>query len=433
MKTVILVAPHFFPSFLPAVHRARLWATHLPDFGWKPIVVTTEPRYYECQIDQQLNDLLPAGLEVVRTRALPTKPLRIIGNLGMRAALWYYRAIRDLARTRRIDFVHITCDSFPAALIGPSIAKRLGIPYGIDYQDPWIPETPPTARFATKAWFAQRLSRLLEPVAVRDARLITGINERYFSSMLARNPEVARRAVTAGMAFGASPGDFEFLAAHPRATTVFDPADGNIHLFYAGALLPQANPILERFLESVQLLRERSEWGRNLRVHFVGTGIHESDPARGHTVTPYIRKWKLDGVVDELPSRIPYLDVLNHLVAAQGTLVIGSLEPHYSPSKIYQAALSGHPVLALLHAECSAASLVEESHAGQVLRFTPQALPEPQAIADALESLYGPAPASRPPLDRSVFDRESARESARLLAQALDVALARESSERRIP
>src|SRR5947209_7071691 len=73
MKTVVIVAPHFLPSFLASVHRARLLAYHLPEFGWKPIILTTDPKYYECQLDWELLDLLPEDLEIVKVKAFPTK------------------------------------------------------------------------------------------------------------------------------------------------------------------------------------------------------------------------------------------------------------------------------------------------------------------------------------------------------------------------
>ena len=44
-KQVALVSAHFPPSHLAGVHRARLWAQYLPEFGWTPIVVTTQERH----------------------------------------------------------------------------------------------------------------------------------------------------------------------------------------------------------------------------------------------------------------------------------------------------------------------------------------------------------------------------------------------------
>jgi hypothetical protein len=425
MKTVVLVAPHFFPSFLPSVHRARLWAYHLPEFGWQPIVVTTDPKYYECQTDDDLLDLLPKELRVIRTRALPTRPVRLIGNLGFRSLWWYYAAVRELAARERIDFVHFTCDSFPAALAGRAIDKYLGIPYGIDYQDPWIPETPTNYRPLSKAWLAQRISGVLEPIAIRNARLITGINERYFESALRRNPRVRERAETAGMPFGSSERDFAFLASHPRKAFLFDPDDGKLHLIYAGALLPKAFAVLDRLLGAVALMTRNPGMASRLRIHFVGTGLSENDPARGHTVQPFVDKWKLGEFVDEMPSRIKYIDVLNHLGKSAAVLVIGSTEPHYSPSKIYQSVLSRRPVFALLHEDCTAIGPLRASNAAVICGFREDALPDSGRLAVALEAFLTQFPYDADKVNWGAFDSESARDSTKVLAGALDRALAR--------
>ena len=49
------------------------------------------------------------------------------------------------------------------------------------------------------------------------------------------------------------------------------------------------------------------------------------------------------------PNGCRILDVLTHLDAASGILVLGSTEPHYRPSKVFQSLMSRRPVLALLH------------------------------------------------------------------------------------
>ncbi len=163
-----------------------------------------DPKYYQCQIDLELMELLPEDLEIVNARAFPTTPIRIVGDVGLRSLPWYYRAVRKLAAEQRIDFLHITIPSNMAALLGPRVERKLGIPYGIDYIDPWVPETPTGDRFLSKAWVATGLARLLEPMAVRRARLITGINDAYFASVLARNPKLRQRVVTAAMPYGSS-------------------------------------------------------------------------------------------------------------------------------------------------------------------------------------------------------------------------------------
>lgn len=428
MKTVVLVAPHFLPSFLPSVHRSRLWAYHLEEFGWKPIILTTDPRYYECSISEDMLALLPQDLEIIRTRAIPTKPVRWIGDIALRSLWWYRRALHGLARSGRMDFLHFTIPAANASLLGPGVYRKFGIPYGLDYIDPWVPETDPHDRLLSKAWFAHRLAQILEPIAVHDARLITGINNAYFESVLRRNPHLRERAETAGMPYGGSERDFETLQRNPRVPFLFDPADGRIHLIYAGALLPKAITVLDRLLAAVSLLRGRNPaLAQRLRVHFVGTGLYESDATRGHVVEPYIRKHGVADIVSELSSRIPYLDVLNHLAQATAILVIGSTEIHYSPSKIYQSAMSCRPVFSLLHENSTAVPTMRSSNAGEVFTFSEQALPDPNELSLALQRFLESLTGKPTNVNWTAFADVSARESSRVLARALDRAVSRET------
>jgi hypothetical protein len=142
MRRVALFAAHFPPSNLTSVHRARLWAQHLHEFGWNPIIVTTHWRYYEESLDWELCDLLDPRLEIIRTPAFPTKPLRVVGDIGIRGLPWHLGALRRLLRHDQIDFLHITIPSNISAILGELIFRRQPIAFGIDYIDPWVLERP---------------------------------------------------------------------------------------------------------------------------------------------------------------------------------------------------------------------------------------------------------------------------------------------------
>lgn len=431
MKKLVLFAAHFPPSNLTSVHRARLWAKHLPEFGWEPIVVTTHHRHYEERLDWKLVDLVPKELRVVRTSAFPTRPLRVVGDLGARGLPWHYRALARLAGRGEMDFLHVTIPSTTSALLGRLIHRRHGIPYGIDYIDPWVHEWPGSERPLTKAWTAARLARVLEPWAVREASLITGVAPLYFEDVLARNPALRARVVTAAMPYGGSEQDLELARASGQAPYLFDPADGRFHVVYAGALLPHAVPLLERLLDGLKGLREREPaLAERIRLHFVGTGRAPDDP-RGHSVQPHVDARRLGDVVDEHPTRIPYLDVLVHLVHAGGVLVLGSTERHYTPSKVYQAVLARRPVLAVLHRESAAVEPFRRLGAGPLVPFDDAAWPSADAFAHALVEL-----ATRPydpgQVRWDLLEEHSARASASALATAVDRALAREPRRGRL-
>ena len=245
VKRVALFAAHFPPSNLAGVHRARLWAQHLHEFGWQPIIVTTHWRHYEESLDWELCELLDPDLEIIRTAALPTKPVRVVGDIGVRGFAWHLAALRRLIRERRIEFLHITVPSFYSALLGELAVKDQPIAFGIDYIDPWVHVWPEAERRFSKAWVSMKLGEALEPRAVRQASLITGITEGYYSGVFERNPHLHRQAVAAAMPYGNSARDFEIVARRSREPYLFNPNDGAFHMIYAGAMLPKAYRVLD--------------------------------------------------------------------------------------------------------------------------------------------------------------------------------------------
>src|SRR4051812_38334761 len=100
-RTVALVAAHFPPSNLAGVHRARLLSQHLEEFGWQPIIVTTHWRHYEEALDWGLVSLINPAVEIIRTAAFPTRPLRIVGDIGVRALPWHFAAVQKLRKEQR--------------------------------------------------------------------------------------------------------------------------------------------------------------------------------------------------------------------------------------------------------------------------------------------------------------------------------------------
>lgn len=420
MKRLALLSTYFPPGNLAGVHRARLWSQYLREFGWEPTIVTTDSSYYEERLDPALTTLVPPDAKVIYTRALPARPIRLVGDLGIRAFWWHYKALSELAARGQIDFLLITVASHYSSVLGRMIHRRFGIRYGIDYQDPWISESPRTYRPLSKAWANQKLARILEPWAVRDAALITGVAPGYYSGVLERNPGVAARAVTAAMPIGGSEKDFEIVRKASPPPFLFDPDDGLFHIIYAGALLPAGVTVVEAFLQGLARLRANTPAAAaRLRVHFVGTGRSPNDE-QGHQILPLAQKAAVTDMVTEHPHRIGYVDSLNHLMRAKAVLVLGSTERHYTPSKLFLAVLSRRPVLAVLHEASTAVDMLAAAGAGRTIVLPEGTVPDPAVIAVELQALVERPAYDPDAVDWSAFDTYSARNSARLLAAALD-------------
>ncbi len=425
MKKVLIVAPHFVPSNLAGVHRSRLLSLHLKEFGWEPVIVTVHHRFYEEKLDWELAKLVPEALRIERVAALPTKPIRLVGDVGIRGFVPVLARIVRLARREKADFLYITIPSNYAALLGRPARLLTGIPYGIDYIDPWVtPPLPGEGRWS-KARISQRLARLLEPVAVKGASLITGVAERYYGGVLERNPRLKQQAVTAAMPYGADAQDNEVARSLGLATPLFEDGFMGFRLMYAGAMLPRAYAPLEALMGAV---RGAKDAFGDARLHFIGTGKRPDDP-QGFNIKPLAERYGLWGTaVTEDPARIGYMQVLAHLEASDAVFVLGSTEPHYTPSKVFQAVLSRKPIFAVLHQASTAVSVIRETGAGMVLTF--------RGEEDMATIREGFVPAFKEfrrfcegfdpdQVDMARFEAYSARNMARTLAQALDEALER--------
>jgi len=421
-RRVLIVAPHFPPSNLAGVHRSRLFAHHLPAFGWEPIVISVGPGHYEEKLDPNLAALVAQDLRVERVGALPTRPVRIVGDIGIRAFVPLLRRILKVIDGEGADFLYIPIPSFYASLLGRIVHRLRGIPYGIDYIDPWVHE--PTGNENLKGKVALALAKLLEPVAVKDAMLITGVAASYYEPVLLRNPDLRSDLVTAAMPYGGEAADHNAVRSSGMGPTLFQPDENCFTLVYAGALLPRATATLERVCAALAAEPERSI---GVKFVFIGTGKTPDDP-NGYNVRPIAERYGVYGVsIVEYPARIPYLDVLAHLEAADGIFVLGSTEPHYTPSKIYQGVLANKPIFAILHSASTGCSVIQQTRAGMTLEFDGEANVEiiQRNFWDEFDRFRDFAGNFDPrDVDQTAFESYSARTVTGILASALDRALA---------
>lgn len=366
MRRVLMISPHFPPDSTAGTHRVRLLAPHLPAHGWEPTVLTVDPRDYEGALDPALADSVPADLRVVRARAWPTRVTRTIGigDLGLRAFHGLRRQASRLMATERFDALFITIYPAYPALLGPVLKKRFGVPFVLDYQDPWVGQWGRTVGADADGHpdFKSRASRAaalrLEPIALRAADGVTAVSRATYEQALERTRDAAP-TITAELPIGWDERDFAFLRERrPPASPLIPRGDGLVHLAYVGTLLPTGIETLRAFCAALALAAERDRAvATRLRVHFVGTSNLRSSSASAR-VLPVARECGVLDLVTERPERLDYFDALQTLVDASAVLLIGSNERHYTPSKVFPAMLSGRPLLAIYHVESTATALL---------------------------------------------------------------------------
>jgi hypothetical protein len=366
LKKILIVCPHFPPSNLAAVHRSRLFAYHLPSFGWEPIILAVHEKYYEEALDYNLEKLLPSTLRIEKVEAFTITKPRIIGDIGLRAFFQLYTRAKKLIVSEKIDFLYIPIPSFYCALLGRLLYKFTKIKYGIDYIDPWVHYFPGSNKKFSRHWFSTQIAKLLEPIAIKRASLITGVAEGYYQGVIERNPHLVEQALFGAMPYGGELNDHIAVNYFDINPYLFKKKPGKIQIVYAGAMLPKAYQPLEQIFKSIQ---KNAIIFSEVEFHFIGTGKIPNDP-ESYSIKKMAEQYNLwHTIVYEYPQRIPYLDVLVHLNNANGIFILGSVEPHYTPSKVYQGILAGKAILSVLHEKSSAAKIIVEANAGTLLTF----------------------------------------------------------------
>lgn len=410
MRTILIIYPHWPPSNLAGVHRARLIANFLPEFEWHPLVLTVHPDFYEEKPDWELLKTVSEKIEVQHVKAIKVGKPRIIGDIGLRAFSSLKKAALEIIQSRKIDFIWIPIPSFYVAVLGRVLYNKTKIPYGIDYIDPWVRDI--SNRKNLRAVLSNLIARILEPYAVKKAALISGVSTPYYQPMLKRN---FRKKIPEhiGMPYGFDPNDH--LIKIENLKYPWSDYPDYIPFIYAGAFLPKSDLFIDLLFKAIAQLKEEGKWNERVHLFFIGTGNY------GHkSITAFASEHKVNEQVIEIRDRFPFLHVLNFLSAARGVLLIGSTEKHYTASKTYQSLLSERPVFSILHAESTATDVFKECNAANYLCEYIENEKDEQLLGKIKQKFsdfisenetYYP--------DLTALEKYSAKESARVLVEGI--------------
>lgn len=411
MKNLLIIYPHWPPSNLAGVHRARLISNYLSEFGWQAHVLTVSEEFYEEAHDAEIVKTVNPKTQVYKVAAKSIRNTnRYVGDIGLRAFRNLEQKAIEIINEKSIDFLWAPIPSFYNAVIARRVHNSTGIPYGIDYIDPWVDSFVGQEKIFSKAWLSNRLAHVLEPYSVKKASLISGVSEAYYQSVLKRNFSDAK-IKHIGMPYGFDPHDHDI-----KIKDVSIPWHRNIEAYvYAGAFLPASHTFLDVLFDYIQKEKVEGNWPVNRRLYFIGTGRYP-----GKQILEYAKEHDIQEIVFELHDRRPFLEVLNLLSQSSGVMVIGSTEKHYTASKIFQSLLSKQPVFSIFHAESSVVKILSDCQAKDYLVQYEENIGE-HFRADLFQkasSFFQKEKEWNPNL--SALDKYSAKESARLLVEKLN-------------
>ena len=406
------------------MHRVRMLLPFFKENGWEVQVLAVSPEQVAAPLDPWLLALLPADVVVHRVHPVGLKWSWIpgLGTLGLRALRALARGGDRLLATSRFDLVYFSTTVFEVHLLGSHWKRKYGVPFVMDYQDPWVngyyrehPQIePPGGRL--KYAVVDLIHKIMESAVLRQCAGITSVSPEYPKQLFQRYPWF-RDTPHLVQPFPGAQQDFERLGDGPAGRRLFDPADGKLHWVYVGRGGPDMKVALRGFFMA---LRDHlpKKLRRRLRVHFIGTSYAPSGTGK-KSMAGIADEFGLGYLVEETPDRISYEQALWSLKEADALIVPGSDDPAYTASKIYPYLLAGRPMLAIFHEESTVVDLIRKVGGAVSVSFTSNEPCEMLAERIARDWLSGGQYARTVALDERAFEPYTDRGSAVTLCQFL--------------
>jgi hypothetical protein len=366
-----VVCPRFAPVNAADSHRARLLLPYLEANGWQAELLAVEPSDVPGPNDPWLEDRLPGSVPVHRVRAWRHSGWGL-GGLAQRSFLSLYRKGSELLVSGRFDLVFFSTTEFLLHVLGPLWQRRWGVPFCMDYQDPWVSDyyrqnpqvLPPGGRIKHSliSWLHARAETFVAP----RCRGFLAVSPAYIPQLECRyGPAVSLQPrLVAG--FPAEPSELEAMEDSPPAAAArIGPATWR----YVGRGGADMSLAAGAFFLAWRSAIDRGDLLPDA-VQFEAIGTSYAAAGRGEkTLQPLAEHAGLQASVSETTDRLGYSEMLRSLLGSDALVVFGSNDPAYTASKIYPYLLSGRPLLAIFHAQSTVVQLLHAARGGVLVTF----------------------------------------------------------------
>ena len=366
----MIVAYYFPPLGMGGVQRTAKFVKYLPQFGWKPYVLTVKDVEYMAKDASLLHEISPQA-QIIRTGSFD--PLRILflakkvlGKTGGRQATkdsigkspgpswlffpdnkvgWVPFAVRkaiSLCRRERIDLIFSSSPPPSVHLAAYLMKRATGIPWVADFRDPWIGyklEKPPTPLHLF-------LKRRLERTIVAHADRVVTANPVIEMELKSRHLETDSIGL---IDQGYDEEDFEesVPATQDRFT-----------IGYLGTFSPDCNP-QPVFRALGELISKNLLPKDKVRFLHVGGSVRLD-------VNGLVREYGL-GRVFETPGYLSHRQALTQMAKTSVLLLITSDDPRVFPAKVFEYLRLEKPILGIVPKESQMAEFLRETGTSTVV------------------------------------------------------------------
>lgn len=354
LKKVLILAYYFPPLGMGGTQRMAKFIKYLPEFGWKPVVVTVKEIAYYARDTSLLEDVSSASIY----RAGSLDPQRLLAIFASKRSnsddavwtdsswqkinklisflfipdpkiLWLPFALVKCARLiqkEKIDVILTSSPPHSLQLVGLLLKKIKRVRWVVDFRDGWSGGN--FQREPTR--IHRRLNRFLEQRIVQASDRVVAVSSQLLQSLQRFAPENPDKFHTITNGY-----DADDL---PQAIT--QPSPREFSIVYCGTISP-ISPIESFMTGLTQALHKRPDMAEDMRVSFIGIDLTG-------TVHILARKHGLSGIIEH-KGYLSHKKALAEIVKADLLLypIADSASEDFIPGKTFEYLASGNRVLAI--------------------------------------------------------------------------------------
>ncbi len=399
MKNLLIVAYYFPPSGGPGVQRVLKHVKYLPEFGWRPIVLTVSNGQFPAR-DESLLQQIPKDIPVYRShiyepydiyrKLTGKKPgtaidVNVIKKDDQQIAFkdkiaeliratffipdarigWLLSAgkmIKQIRKEHKIDAVYSSSPPYTCSLIAKNFKKISDVPWVAGFRDPWRGFIS-----APKRWFLpETIDIMMEKSVFSTADAVECAWDGIIKDALNKYPRLNKKK------FFHVPNGFDssdFPIVEKKRNNKFT-------VTYTGSLYGRRNPA--SFFEAIEILIKTGKINpANLHLRFVGRF--------GAEVGAMFEATSFKNSINQI-SYVPHDKSLEYLMLSDALLLIvdeSKESEEIVPGKVYEYIGVKRPIIAIAPHKSAIEKLITETNSGYVAHQS-----EVNKIADIILNYY---------------------------------------------
>lgn len=397
-KNALLISFAFPPLGGSGVQRVLKFAKYLPQFGWKPVILTVKSAVFHAYDQENLKET--ENLKIYRTRfidflniknriitPLPDPPPQVgrENNQGKTPQVkrenekskkrfilikplmkffnqyflipddkigWIPFAVTEalkIIKKEKIDVIYTTGDPFSTFLIGLIIKKLTNKPWVIDYRDSWT-DFSLTNPIYFKGKYRQNLENIMEYHVLKNADKIISVSPAINEKLQKKHRKINEEKY-AVIHNGYDPDDFKNIRKINNEKFI---------ITHAGIFNTTRTPAL--FLQALhELFKENDGLKEKIEARLIGLSLNEN-------INEIINRYNLNQNVKTI-GYLKHNECVKEIINSDALLLIqdyNNLEAY--SGKIFEYLYTKNPIIALVPSDGCAADLIRKTNSGIIVK-----------------------------------------------------------------